>query len=256
MTFDQLDNSYDLLLAHTVLPHSWHTFACSVQSISKHTWHITIDRCSVRRYSTWKFRDLRNKRASLEGDTIRHAYQEAVRECFNHKLDAAFRILAREIYSKAIVFVESVEAAKQLAGRLHKKYGLSEVACLVGKGDMSMDQQASALFHFRHAARILVCTSIGEEGLDIPSADLEIWVDPPSNPRKWIQRFGRILRQPGDKKLAKTIALVSNQTHENARLLSVKKNVEKVYGFTQKMEKQVFKPLPKNQETITDYLRP
>ena len=40
------------------------------------------------------------------------------------------------------------------------------------------------------------------------------------------------------------------------QLLSVKKNVEKVYGFTQKMEKQAFKPLPKNQETIMDYLRP
>jgi Holliday junction resolvasome RuvABC DNA-binding subunit len=51
-------------------------------------------------------------------------------------------------------------------------------------------------------------------------------------------------------------ALVSNQTHESTRLLSVKKNVEKVYGFNQKMEKQAFKPLPKNQETIMDYLRP
>ena len=202
------------------------------------------------------FKDLRNKRTSLDGDTILHAYQKAMEELFNHKLDAAVRILTTETYSKAIVYVESVEAAKQLTGRLQEKYGLSEVASLVGKGDMSMDQQASALFHFRHGARILICTSIGEEGLDIPSADLEIWIDPPNNPRKWIQRFGRILRQPGDKKLAKTIALVSNQTHEKAKLLNVKKNVEKTYGFTQRMKKAAYRTLSKNQETITDYLSP
>ena len=210
---------------------------------------------SVKRYATWRFRDLRNKRKSLEGDSVHHAYQEALSECDNHKLDAAGRILAREVYTKAIVFVESVEAAKQLAAQLQERYGMSEVACLVGKGDMSMDQQASALLHFREEARILVCTSVGEEGLDIPSADIEVWVDPPSNPRKWIQRFGRILRQPGDKKLARTYALVSRGTHERARLLSVKRLVEKTYGFTQNLEMRRTKPLPRDQTTMAEYMR-
>ena len=85
---------------------------------------------------------------------------------------------------------------------------------------MSMDQQASALHHFKEQARVLVCTSVGEEGFDIPTADIEVWVDPPSNPRKWIQRFGRILCQPGDKKLARIYALVGMGTHERARALT------------------------------------
>lgn len=210
---------------------------------------------SVQSYGTWRFRDLRNKRKSLDGESIYHAYQEALNESNNHKLDAAGSILAREVYRKAIVYVESVEAAKQLATRLQRRYRLEEVACLVGKGDMSMDQQASALNHFREQARVLVCTSVGEEGLDIPTADIEVWIDPPSNPRKWIQRFGRILRQPGDKKIAKTYALVGLGTHERARLLSVKKMVERTYGFTQMLEIRVSKPLPKNQKTLGDYIR-
>ncbi|NIN68607.1 MAG: hypothetical protein GTO63_28660, partial [Anaerolineae bacterium] len=100
---------------------------------------------SVQGYGTWRFRDLRNKRKSLGGETIYHAYQEALNERENHKLDATAQILAREIFKKAIVYVESVEGAKQLAARLQGKHGFERVACLVGKGDMSMDQQASAL---------------------------------------------------------------------------------------------------------------
>jgi ERCC4-related helicase len=66
-----------------------------------------------------------------------------------------------------------------------------------------MEQQATALLQFRERARILVYTSIGEEGIEIPSVDLEVWLDPLSNPKKWIQRFSQILRQPGDKKVAR-----------------------------------------------------
>jgi ERCC4-related helicase len=210
---------------------------------------------SVQGYGTWRFRDLRNKRKSLGGETIYHAYQMALNECENHKLDAAVHILAGEVFEKAIVYVESVEGAKQLAAWLQGNHGVERVACLVGKGDMSMDQQASALLHFREEARILVCTSVGEEGLDIPTADIEIWIDPPSNPRKWIQRFGRILRQPGDKKLAKTHALISSDTHERDRLFRVKSTVEKTYGFTQDLETRKTKPSPREQKAITDFTR-
>jgi len=190
---------------------------------------------SVEQYETWSFRDLSVKRKTL-GKSVHDLYLEALEEKRNHKLEAAVQALSRETFSKAIIYVESVEAAKELGVILQAKYGVDEAACLIGKGGMSMDQQASALIHFREKARTLVCTSVGEEGLDIPTADLEVWVDPPSNPRKWIQRFGRILRQPGDKKIAKTIAIISGGTHERARLMSVMRKVESIYKFTQRVE--------------------
>jgi len=64
-------------------------------------------------------------------------------------------------------------------------------------------------------------------------------------------------RQPGDKKLARTYALVSVGTHEKNRLFSVKKKrkVERTYGFTQNLEVRVSKRLPKEQKSIAEYLR-
>jgi ERCC4-related helicase len=209
---------------------------------------------SVETYGTWKFRDLQNKRKSLAGESVRAVFERALDEQRNHKFGFAQHILAREVYAKSIVYIESVEGAKQFASQLCDRYGMDGVACLVGKGDMTMDQQASALLHFRQAARILVCTSIGEEGLDIPSADVEVWIDPPNNPRKWIQRFGRVLRQPGGKKLARIYALVSRGTHEKRKLFNVKQTVEATYGFTQSLEIEVLKPLVERQRTMVEYL--
>ncbi len=208
---------------------------------------------SVQKYGIWRLRNLRNPRQDLEGKSIYQVYREALAKNFNHKFPVAANLLEREAYEKAILYVEAVEAAKQLGGILQKKYGLEDVAILVGKGGMDMDQQASALQHFKERARILVSTSVGEEGLDIPSADLEIWIDPPSNPKKWVQRFGRILRQPGDKPIAKTYALVSMLTHERNKLLGVKRSTEKAYGFTQRMVEETYKALSKGQKSLTQY---
>lgn len=209
---------------------------------------------SVLKYGNWRLRELNRPLRELDGKTIFETYREALKLNFNHKLNATMRILDGERYKKAIVFVESVEAAKQLGSMLHKKRGMEDVAVLVGKGGMTMEQQASALLQFRDRAGILVCTSIGEEGLDIPVADIEVWVDPPSNPKKWIQRFGRILRQSGGKKTAKTYALLTSKTHEKNKFLKVKGKVEGVYGFTQRLQEEPLPgPLPKEQKTLSQF---
>ncbi len=209
---------------------------------------------SVLKYGNWKLRELNRPLRELEGKTIYEVYREALRLNYNHKLNATMRILEGERYRKAIVFIESVEGAKQLGSMLHKKLGLEGVAVLVGKGGMSMEQQASALLQFRDRAGILVCTSIGEEGLDVPVADIEVWVDPPSNPKKWIQRFGRILRQADGKKTAKTYALLTSKTHERNKLLKTKAKVEGIYGFTQRIEEEPLPgPLPREQKTLSQF---
>ena len=190
---------------------------------------------SVANYGIWKLRELNKPLEELGWSSIYETYKESMKRLANHKINAAIRILEAQRFEKAIAFVESVEAAKQMGIMLQKREGVENVAVLVGKGDMNMEQQASALLQFRQRARILVCTSIGEEGLDVPAADLEIWLDPPSNPKKWIQRFGRILRQSGEKRVAKTYSLISLKTHERKKLLGVKSKVEKVYGFTQEL---------------------
>lgn len=208
---------------------------------------------SVLGYATWRFPELRKKKEELNSKSIYMLYQEALKHTFNHKIFSGLRLLRQRTYRKIIIYVESVVAAKHMAAMLHKKYGMEKVAVLVGKSSMNMDQQASALLQFKEKADILVCTSIGEEGLDIPSADVEIWLDPPSNPKKWIQRFGRILRQPGDKSVARVYALISMRTYERQKFLAVKKKTEKIYKFTQKLETVTMPFIPENQRTILEY---
>jgi ERCC4-related helicase len=210
---------------------------------------------SVMKYGIWKLRELNQPLRELGGSSLYDTYREALKEVFNHKISATMKVLGGQEFEKAIAFVESVEAAKQMGVILQRKHGLEDVAVLVGKGGMNMEQQASALLQFKQRARILVCTSIGEEGLDIPSADIEVWLDPPSNPKKWIQRFGRILRQSGEKRVAKTYALISMKTHERNKLMGVRAKVEKVYGFTQRMvDEELPRPLSKEQSRLTQFL--
>ncbi|MDI9644527.1 MAG: helicase-related protein [Candidatus Verstraetearchaeota archaeon] len=205
---------------------------------------------SVSKYGIWSMRELRIARAG--GKSVLQLYQECLRKQPNHKISAALRLLSVERFKKAIVFVESVEAAKEIGEILHKERGFEDVAVLVGKGDMSMEDQASALLQFREGASVLICTSIGEEGLDVPTADIEIWIDPPSNPKKWIQRFGRILRKSDGKAVARICALVTPMTHEKRKLTGVLRKVEKVYGFTQKvMDAELPRETAKSQSRLT-----
>lgn len=207
---------------------------------------------SVSGYGIWKMKELRRTVRDLGGKSVLESYKELVALQPNHKISATLQILDSERFNKAIVFMESVEGAKELGGILQKSRGIEDVAVLVGKGDMRMEEQASALMHFRERASILVCTSIGEEGLDIPSADIEIWVDPPSNPKKWIQRFGRVLRRSEGKSVAKIFALVTPGTHERNKLVGVMRKVEKVYGFTQRVsESELPRKVPRSQTRLT-----
>ncbi len=208
---------------------------------------------SVLGYSTWRFPELKAGQERWKGKSVYQLYQQALSHTFNHKIFAALRLLRQRLYTKVIIYMESVVAAKHMAAMLHKRYGNEKVAVLVGKGSMGMDQQASALFQFREEADILVCTSIGEEGLDIPSADVEIWIDRPTNPKKWIQRFGRILRQPRDKKIAKVYALLSMRTHEKEKFLNVKRETEETYNFTQMLKITSLPFIPRSQQTLLEY---
>jgi len=208
---------------------------------------------SVLKYRSWRLPELNQPIEELNGKSIIKAYREALKENFNHKIDATVKILEAERYNKGIVFAEAIEVVKQVGKRLQEKFGMEDVAIMVGKGEMTLEQQASALLQFKGKARILVATSVGEEGLDIPAADIEIWIDPPSNPQKWIQRFGRILRQT-EEKIARTYALISMQTHERNKLLGIMRKCTEIYGFTQKIAYINIDDIYSGQTTLTSFM--
>ncbi|SCU91444.1 LAMI_0E05930g1_1 [Lachancea mirantina] len=77
--------------------------------------------------------------------------------------------------------------------RLASRTGSSEEAQISG---MNQKQQKDILSKFKEGVyNVLVCTSIGEEGLDIGEVDLIISYDTTSSPIKNIQRMGRTGRK-------------------------------------------------------------
>ncbi len=111
-----------------------------------------------------------------------------------HKLDALIRVLKdHEGFRKAIVFIDRVAVAKFVANRLNE---LGYKTVLI-RGRMRREELLEALDRARREAEIVVSTSAGEEGVDLPEADVLVLWSILASPLKFVQRHGRVLRATG-----------------------------------------------------------
>ncbi|KXA99554.1 hypothetical protein AKJ40_02875 [candidate division MSBL1 archaeon SCGC-AAA259M10] len=85
--------------------------------------------------------------------------------------------------------------------------------------------------------KVLVATSVGEEGLDVPSVDPVVFYEPVPSGVRYIQRKGRT----GRKSKGKAIILVTEETHDATYLKVSEKRRKKmktvVEGLNTKLEK-------------------
>ncbi len=133
-----------------------------------------------------------------------------------HKYDALKRILAdHEGFEKAIVFVDRVVVARRLAELLR---GYGSVA-IYGKAHMRMDVRRVLEKARSPGTRLIVSTSAGEEGLDLPEADLLVIWSNAASPLRFIQRHGRILRLTGRRGLKFVAYIVTPDTPDMDSLL-------------------------------------
>ena len=106
---------------------------------------------------------------------------------------------------KIIVFTQYVEQAEAIA---------KEVKGLLLTGKMSKTERERVLKTFKALqSGVLVVTTVGDEGLDIPDAEVGIFVGGTSSRRQFIQRLGRLLR-PKDGKVAVMYELIARGTPE------------------------------------------
>jgi Fanconi anemia group M protein len=93
-------------------------------------------------------------------------------------------------------------AAKEFIGQANKE----------GKG-MKQEEQIRILRDFREGRfNVLVSTSIGEEGLDVPSVDYAVFYEPVPSAIRMIQRRGRVGRQMA----GKVIFMITKGTRDEA----------------------------------------
>ncbi len=129
-----------------------------------------------------------------------------------HKLDHLLKVLRiYEGFNKAIVFVERVVVAKRIANELEGDY---EVALVVGRRDGRKEMLEAA-----KKAEVVISTSAGEEGMDLPIADLLVNWSNTSSPLRFIQRHGRIMRRAG-REVKFVVYLVTPDTIDTDDLIS------------------------------------
>ena len=90
-----------------------------------------------------------------------------------------------------LVFVETKRAAEGLEEFLYR----SAVPATSIHGDRSQREREEALASFRsHSTPIMVATDVASRGLDIPTVDLVVNYDVPTNGKDYIHRVGRTAR--------------------------------------------------------------
>ncbi|MEM4848585.1 MAG: DEAD/DEAH box helicase, partial [Ignisphaera sp.] len=145
---------------------------------------------------------------SLEAVKIRTELRMMVHNA-QEKLNAVEQIVAKELEqgSKILVFTQYVEQAKQIADRLNTYY-------IVGELDETTRRRRLEAFK-QGITKVLVLTTVGDEGIDVPDANVGIIVAGTSSKRQFIQRLGRLLR-PAPGKQAKLYEIVVKGTFEEA----------------------------------------
>jgi Fanconi anemia group M protein len=141
--------------------------------------------------------------------------------------------------SKIIIFNQYRENADKITSELNKLKEINSVL-FVGqnkKGDLGLSQkeQKKILEDFREDKyNVLVSTSIGEEGLDIPKVDLVIFYEPVPSAIRTIQRAGRT----GRFSKGEVIILVANETRDVAMSFVSKAKEKRMYASLEKIKKE------------------
>lgn len=126
--------------------------------------------------------------------------------------------LEKEPESRIIFFTHYRATSEMVCEHLGKLPGVKPVVFVgqgrrAGQAGMTQKQQQGVLEAFRQGAHnVLVATSVAEEGLDVPGADLVIFFEPIPSEIRSIQRRGRTGRhRPG-----RVVVLMTKGTQDEA----------------------------------------
>ncbi len=128
------------------------------------------------------------------------------------KLSELKRIVEKEVGEgrNVIVFAQYRKTVEKIVESLEGN-GIKPIALLGKKEGITQKKQLEVIEKFSAGEKnCLVCTSVGEEGLDIKSADVVIFYEPVPSEIRQIQRRGRVARM----KAGKIIILITKGTRD------------------------------------------
>ncbi len=159
--------------------------------------------------------------------------------------------------SKVIIFTQFRETAMKISRRMNKIDKIKS-AIFIGQAKklnsegkvagLNQKEQKAIVDDFREGKiNVLVCTSIGEEGLDIPEVSAVIFYEPIPSAIRSIQRAGRTARlAPG-----KLIILITKDTRDVAHHYASKARENKMHKTIEDVKKDL-KEIRKTR-TIDDF---
>ena len=140
------------------------------------------------------------------------------------KLEAVKEIVGGE-EGRVIVFCQYVDQAEAAYAAIRQV----EPRCALVTGSTPKGRRLRALEDFRRGSvRVLVTTTVLDEGVDVPDADVAVILSGTGQARQMVQRVGRVLRwTPG--KVAKVYEVIARGTIEEA--LSRSRSIFKLFDY-------------------------
>ncbi len=125
-------------------------------------------------------------------EILRDEIYEDLLKCNLHKLGEMKKVIEQHEFEKAIVFVDRVV----LARKVYDEFKDLNPVLLLGRIHSSEEAQKRVVEEAASEdVRLVISTSAGEEGIDLPAADLLIVWSNTVSPVRFIQRTGRIMRR-------------------------------------------------------------
>ncbi len=143
--------------------------------------------------------------------------------------------------SRIIVFTNYRNTSSKITKRLARIEDVRPVRFIgqrnkEGDQGLKQDEQIETLEHFEDGKfNVLVATSVGEEGLDIPATDMVVFYEPVPSEIRTIQRRGRTAR----KRKGKVVILITKNTRDEAYYWSSKNKEKKMHRNLMKLRDEL-----------------
>ncbi|MGQ0797067.1 MAG: helicase-related protein, partial [Methanobacteriota archaeon] len=149
--------------------------------------------------------------------------------------------LMRKPDAKIIVFTHYRDTSDRVTQELARVPGVRPVRFVgqASRGEdigLSQKEQVDILERFRSGeVNVIVATSIGEEGLDIPQVDLVVFYEPVPSEIRTIQRRGRTGRSAA----GRVVMLVTKDTRDEAYFYSAKRKERKMHQELDRLRQEL-----------------
>ncbi|MCX8174884.1 MAG: helicase-related protein [Candidatus Micrarchaeota archaeon] len=179
-------------------------------------------------------KDTKAKRRIFNDERFKIALELCESAAEHPKLEKLLEVLAQRRGQKLLVFSQYRKQVETIVEALRKN-GWKAERFLGKKEGVTAEEQRHTIDRFKNGEfDVMVATSIGEEGLDIPSVDTVVFFEPIPSEIRSIQRRGRA----GRLKAGSVVILITAGTRDEASFYSSRKKEENMRRIVGRMKQQ------------------